>query len=67
MVLALACSAHAQDAVKCQDANGRIVHGVGVDPNIVMASLKAALGAVLRMIPREGEESARTAAEAASP
>jgi len=26
MVLALACSAHAQDAVKCQDANGRIVY-----------------------------------------
>lgn len=26
MLLALACGAHAQDAVKCQDANGRIVY-----------------------------------------
>jgi 2-isopropylmalate synthase len=30
------------------------VHGVGMDPNIVMASLKATLGAVLRLMRQEG-------------
>ena len=40
--------------VEIQDADGRSLHGVGIDPNIVMASLKATLGAVLRLMRREG-------------
>nr|MDX3808907.1 2-isopropylmalate synthase [Bosea sp. (in: a-proteobacteria)] len=36
--------------VKLEDAEGRIVHGVGIDPNIVMASLKAVLSGMQRMI-----------------
>ena len=41
--------------VEIQDANGRILHGVGMDPNIVMASLKATLSAVQRLIARDGK------------
>ncbi len=40
--------------VELQDKNGEIVHGVGMDPNIVMASLKAVLSGVLRVLAREG-------------
>jgi 2-isopropylmalate synthase len=35
--------------VELQNADGEIVHGVGIDPNIVMASLKAVLSGVLRL------------------
>jgi len=35
--------------VKLEDGDGRIVHGVGIDPNIVMASLKAVLSGMQRM------------------
>jgi len=40
--------------VELQDKNGEIVHGVGMDPNIVMASLKAVLSGVLRVLARGG-------------
>jgi len=36
--------------VQLQDADGRSIHGVGIDPNIVMASLKAVLSGVQRMM-----------------
>jgi len=35
--------------VQLQDEKGRIVHGVGIDPNIVMASLKAVLSGMQRV------------------
>ncbi len=38
--------------VEIQGAKGEILHGVGMDANIVMASLKAALSAVLRLMAR---------------
>jgi 2-isopropylmalate synthase len=41
--------------VEIQDASGEILHGVGIDPNIVMASLKATLSAVQRLLMREGK------------
>ncbi len=41
--------------VEIQDANGDILHGVGMDANIVMASLKSTLSAVQRLIAREGK------------
>ena len=47
-------NATAASYVEIQDAEGRPVHGVGMDPNIVMASLKASLSAVLRLMRREG-------------
>ena len=47
-------NATAASYVEIQDAEGRAVHGVGMDPNIVMASLKATLAAVLRLMRREG-------------
>jgi 2-isopropylmalate synthase len=40
--------------VELQDSKGEIVHGVGADANIVMASLKAVLSGVLRVLAREG-------------
>ena len=40
--------------VEIQDVDGRSLHGVGIDPNIVMASLKATLCAVMRLMRREG-------------
>ena len=40
--------------VEIQAADGAILHGVGIDANIVMASLKAALSAVLRLQARAG-------------
>ncbi len=40
--------------VEIQDGAGRSLHGVGIDPSIVMASLKATLSAVLRLMRREG-------------
>ncbi len=40
--------------VKLEDADGRIVHGVGIDPNIVMASLKAVLSGMQRMSTAKG-------------
>jgi 2-isopropylmalate synthase len=43
-------NATAASYVETQDADGRVLHGVGMDPNIVMASLKASLGAVLRLM-----------------
>ncbi|MBV9908157.1 MAG: 2-isopropylmalate synthase, partial [Hyphomicrobiales bacterium] len=47
-------NATAASYVEIQDAEGRALHGVGMDPNIVMASLKATLVAVLRLMRREG-------------
>jgi 2-isopropylmalate synthase len=41
--------------VELQDAKGNIVHGVGIDPNIVMASLKAVLSGVLRVLAQDGK------------
>ncbi len=41
--------------VEIQDSSGQILHGVGMDPNIVMASLKSTLSAVQRLIAREGK------------
>ena len=40
----------------CRDPGrgGRALHGVGMDPNIVMASLKATLSAVMRLMRRDG-------------
>ncbi|MGD0723649.1 MAG: 2-isopropylmalate synthase [Roseiarcus sp.] len=48
--------AHATAAcyVELADSAGAPVHGVGMDPSIVMASLKAVLSAVLRLSAREG-------------
>jgi 2-isopropylmalate synthase len=36
--------------VEIEDSEGRVLHGVGVDPSIVMASLKATLSAVERLL-----------------
>jgi 2-isopropylmalate synthase len=36
--------------VKLEDGHGRVVHGVGIDPNIVMASLKAVLSGMQRVM-----------------
>ena len=36
--------------VELQDASGRTLHGVGIDPSIVTASLKATLSAVMRLM-----------------
>lgn len=36
--------------VQLQDEKGRVVHGVGIDPNIVMASLKAVLSGMQRVL-----------------
>ena len=41
--------------VEIQDADGRILHGVGIDPSILVASLKATLSAVQRLIARKGK------------
>ncbi len=40
--------------VQLEDAQGRTVHGVGMDPNIVMASLKAVLSGVQRIMAEAG-------------
>ncbi|MGO4869859.1 MAG: 2-isopropylmalate synthase [Roseiarcus sp.] len=45
--------ATAASYVEIQDANGQNLHGVGMDPNIVVASLKATLSAVQRLMARE--------------
>ena len=42
--------ATAASYVEIQDADGHIVHGVGMDPSIVTASLKAILSAVQRLM-----------------
>jgi 2-isopropylmalate synthase len=49
--------AHATAAcyVELQDNAGMAIHGVGMDQNIVMASLKAVLSAVMRLLEREGK------------
>ncbi len=36
--------------VKLEDARGEVVHGVGIDPNIVTASLKAVLSGMQRVM-----------------
>jgi 2-isopropylmalate synthase len=41
--------------VEIQDSQGRLLHGVGIAPSIVMASLKATLSAVQRLMAREGK------------
>ena len=41
--------------VEIEDADGRVLHGVGVDASIVMASLKATLSAVERLMARLGK------------
>ncbi|MGO9741742.1 MAG: alpha-isopropylmalate synthase regulatory domain-containing protein, partial [Roseiarcus sp.] len=33
-----------------RNGDGRLIHGVGIDPSIVMASLKAALNAAQRLM-----------------
>ncbi|MGO9743468.1 MAG: 2-isopropylmalate synthase [Roseiarcus sp.] len=38
--------------VEIQNGDGRLIHGVGIDPSIVMASLKATLSAVQRLLAR---------------
>ena len=48
-------NATAASYVEIHDGDDRGLHGVGMDPNIVMASLKATLGAVLRLMRREGK------------
>jgi 2-isopropylmalate synthase len=45
-------NATAASYVEIQDGDGRAVHGVGIDPSIVTASLKAILSAVQRLIAR---------------
>ena len=47
-------NATAASYVEIQDTEGRVLHGVGIDPSIVTASLKATLSAVLRLMRREG-------------
>jgi 2-isopropylmalate synthase len=47
-------NATAASYVEIADADGRVIHGVGIDPSIVTASLKATLSAVLRLMGREG-------------
>jgi len=47
-------NATAASYVELQDASGTIIHGVGIDANIVMASLKAVLSGVLRVTARQG-------------
>jgi 2-isopropylmalate synthase len=50
--------------VELQDPSGAIIHGVGIDANIVMASLKAVLSGVLRVLARQGRDaSLRASAE----
>src|SRR5208337_5432384 len=46
--------ATAASYVEINDLEGSVLHGVGMDPNIVMASLKATLSAVMRLMRREG-------------
>ncbi len=48
-------NATAASYVEIHDGDDRGLHGVGMDPNIVMASLKATLNAVLRLMRREGK------------
>jgi 2-isopropylmalate synthase len=48
-------NATAASYVEIQDAHGRLLHGVGIDPSIVTASLKATLSAVMRLMRREGK------------
>ena len=43
--------------VEIQNGDGRLIHGVGIDPSIVMASMKAVLGAVQRLLAK-GESAA---------
>ena len=45
-------NATAASYVEIQDAEGRVVFGVGMDPSIVTASLKAILSAAQRMMAR---------------
>ena len=40
--------------VELQDGEGRIIHGVGIDPSIVTASLKATLSGVQRLMAEKG-------------
>jgi len=47
--------ATAASYVEIEDANGHVLHGVGMDPNIVVASLKSTLSAVQRLVAREGK------------
>jgi len=41
--------------VELQDAEGHVVHGVGIDPSIVNASLKSTLSAVQRLMAEKAE------------
>jgi 2-isopropylmalate synthase len=47
-------NATAASYVEIHDSDDRPMHGVGIDPNIVLASQKAALSAVLRLMRRDG-------------
>jgi 2-isopropylmalate synthase len=40
--------------VEIQDSSGQVLHGVGIDPSIVTASLKATLSAVMRLMGQGG-------------
>ena len=53
-------NATAASYVEIQDADGRVVHGVGMDPSIVMASLKAILSAVQRLNDERREHCGKT-------
>ena len=46
--------ATAASYVEIQDAKGRTLHGVGLDPSIVTASLKATLSAVMQLMRPRG-------------
>jgi len=37
-----------------RNSEDRVLHGVGMDPNVVMASLTVTLSAVTRLMRREG-------------
>ena len=45
--------ATAASYVKLEGPRGESVHGVGIDPNIVTASLKAVLSGMQRVIPNK--------------
>ena len=47
-------NAIAASYVQIQNGDGSVVHGVGMDPSIVQASLKATLSAVQRLMARHG-------------
>jgi 2-isopropylmalate synthase len=57
-------NATAASYVELQDPSGAVIHGVGIDANIVMASLKAVLSGVLRVMARQGKRQFRLKSQA---